>query len=88
MVPGKGIDQVKPSPKACGFVYCQMTKLKQLSKELDVLYARQNSLWIREYSASQAVQHSFQWILCKSEFYKMLEEAMQKQSIGGRRAMR
>ena len=55
---------------------CQITKIIQFSNEFDVLYSRETLCGLGEYHTSQAVEHSSQGILGKSEFYGVLEEAM------------
>ena len=60
-----------------------MTKPKQLSKESMPRTQRRTICGLGDYSASEEMQQSSQEILCKSGFYKMLEEEMQKQSMIG-----
>lgn len=88
MVPGEGTNQVKPSPKAYGVRSHLSTSLVSNDKTKTVksqtsLRQGRTILGLGDYSASEAIQHFPQGILCKSGFYKMLEEAMQKQSMIG-----
>lgn len=59
-----------------------MTKLKQFSNKFDALYSRENNPWTGEYMASQAVKHSSQGILGKSEFYRVLRRQCGNDMIG------
>ena len=60
-----------------------MTKLKQFSYKIDILYSRENKPWIEVVQFLISRGELFPRDLGKTKFYRALEEAMWRQGMTG-----
>lgn len=58
---------------------CHMTKIKQFTNKFDVLHSKENNLGITGVQCLTDSGHSYEEILGRDEFHRVLEVETQKQ---------